>query len=112
MVQALWFTVLLPGHTRGAIVLPGTDDRSAVSSHGCCGESAPPRDPRDPMPAKRVANCAVCFFAAHLSTSLSIPPQLPLHERCGIARDSATTQAVELTVLVTYLGRAPPIVNA
>src|SRR4051812_27410049 len=74
--QALWLNVILPGHTRGIITLPGA--ACADSGSGCCAKAKSSEQETPAKPNRRAAACAVCFFAARLSTpdvvDLSPPP--------------------------------------
>jgi hypothetical protein len=107
--QSLWLNVVLPGHTRGAVTLPGYEKPSATSvGHGCCPTSD--SDPSDSdKPDGRAAHCAVCFFAARLSLPCAIdltPAPLGL---CGEAPNELAESIASLDAQFTYLGRAPPI---
>ncbi|HEX8911911.1 MAG TPA: hypothetical protein VF796_06095 [Humisphaera sp.] len=78
--QSVWLLAVLPGHTRGAILLPG-----AEGGDGCCApaEPAPPRHAccppagreghghHAPTPAERLKNCALCV---HLTKMTPAPP--------------------------------------
>ena len=79
LFQVLWLNVVLPGHTRGMIALPGSGGgASAQTKAGCCNK----HHEKDQVPVKsRTGTCAVCFFAARLSLPDVIdltPPALGL----------------------------------
>jgi hypothetical protein len=103
--QALWLNVLLPGHTRGVIVTPGT----ARQVHDCCrSEGAPGKDtPADSQ--RRAAHCAICFFAAHLSTPPVIDLSAPPLGLTDTLKPVAPTVCHAAEFVPTYLGRAPPM---
>ena len=116
--QALWLNVVLPGHTRGAITLPGAADRSgadvscdAEAAHACCSAPASRDDagdgPRVPTPGER-ARCAICYFA----TGLSIPPAVELAPTplgtIALLPVPAPDLAPASDFPPTYRGRAPP----
>ena len=105
--QALWLNVILPGHTRGIITLPGS--RADAASSACCANSKAKHDgPAKPTP--RPAACAVCFFAARLTlpdvVDLS-PPALGLLETLDIP---LTEQLPHAPSLIPFNGRGPPLV--
>ncbi len=88
--QAVWLLMIVPGHTRGQIVLPGTydpptatrdDGRPGISAlAGCCSvtssTSSNDGEP-EPMSEQRKANCAVCHFAARMSVAVALVFVLP-----------------------------------
>ena len=70
-----WLLVVMPGHTRGIVRMPGSVARAAQSSccepapsccatetasDGCDGDT--PQPPEDPA-----RHCAICFLKAHLT---------------------------------------------
>jgi len=120
---ALWFGVIVPGHKRGLVLLPGAPGNAAAASNssdealepcplaeimaldGSCCPSSKPSDPDTPMP---VTHCAICY----LTGVLDVPPApdfaprplelvqvLPWPE--PVAQDTIGSTR-------TYLGRAPP----
>ncbi|MGH7215074.1 MAG: DUF2946 family protein [Tepidisphaeraceae bacterium] len=110
LLQALWLNVVIPGHTRGAFTMPGSRGRCETSK--CCGTRAATGDEqrqRTPTPDER-ARCAVCYFAAGLSTppvALRAPVVLGLCELLPLP-PPVVVESLEFTP--TYLGRAPPAV--
>jgi hypothetical protein len=68
LFQALWFNIIVPGHQRGVVQLPGTG--GAPRCCCCAGESAIGVKGKQQTPEDRAKNCAVCFFSAHVS----LPP--------------------------------------
>ena len=109
--QALWLNVIVPGHTRGVVTLPGFEPAYAeTSSHGCCAGSSEPDQSDDPQPGDgRAANCAICFFAARLTLPATIdltPTPLELLETRELPR---ARTLVSLQPIPAYLGRGPPI---
>src|SRR5437764_11403827 len=104
---AVWFSVVVPGHQRGQVALPG----ARVASAGCCADLPVARHGAAPvaphrLPASR--GCAICFFAAHLSVPPAIDiAQTPLGFLCLLtppAPGSVAGRAVHLP----FDGRAPP----
>jgi hypothetical protein len=65
--QLVWLNAIMPGHTRGAIPLPGSSP-SCEGGHSCCaGRSQAGKKAPTPDEKRR---CAICYFAA----GLSLPP--------------------------------------
>lgn len=111
LFQALWLNVILPGHTRGVITVPGFESApassAAAAAHGCCSTRSAPAD--DPQPGDgRAGSCAICYFAARLTLPPVIdlvPAPLALLEIREIPHiNSLLSPGLD----PTYLGRAPP----
>ena len=109
---SVWFGVVLPGHKRGQITLPGA--RAAVA--GCCTTAIPlarhaTSSHHVPLPPPSRGPCAICFFAAHLSVAPPVDvahaPLAFLHLRAVPAVARPLPQPVRLT----YDGRAPPLLS-
>jgi hypothetical protein len=60
----VWTGAIIPGHTRGAIPVAGSE-----STKSCCEQ---PSKPEKKTPAKRSHNCAVCAVAAKLTNGPGI----------------------------------------
>ena len=110
LVQAVWLNVVVPGHRRGIIALPGESCEAcavAATSRPCCRShsngqqpAAPPKDPAN--------HCLICYFAARLTPPPVIhftPPPLRFVEK--LPPPVSRTIAVP-PPLPTYHGRAPP----
>ena len=84
-----WYGVIVPGHQRGMVLVPGAEGRIAAQAGSCCEENEavlvcqepPPADGSTPAPINkkksdpnRVANCAVCAIAG----LIDLPPPLVL----------------------------------
>jgi hypothetical protein len=112
LFQAIWLNVIVPGHTRGVVSLPGCaacdSSRSslAFSPAACCGASRatdsnhhPVRDP--------ASNCAICYFA-----TVSVPPAIDFTPpRLGLAeilKPPAPRSAESVRVAVIRRDRGPP----
>jgi hypothetical protein len=102
LFQALWLNVVLPGHARGVVVLPGA---CGGIDRACCHRDQPLKGD---TPAKRAANCAVCAFAARLSLPPVVDLELGRLGRIGIVQTPAAGDLVSLEFLPTYLGCGPP----
>jgi hypothetical protein len=73
----LWMGVIMPGHTRGAVRLPGAGEATACESC-CCATACCETDRGDgnsETPADPARCCAVCYINATLNT----PPPLTLY---------------------------------
>ena len=107
LLQAFWLNVVLPGHQRGLVLLPGPALQGGShcaehqSSH-CCTK----KDKSDS--SDRKARCAVCAFAARLT----VPPApmlapTPLELRPEVASGTLAT-LFSSDLALTYWGRGPP----
>jgi hypothetical protein len=67
VVQVVWLNAVLPGHTRGQVVLPGGETAIVLRT---CNDPTRPCHSRDPSSPGRKARCAVCFFAIRM---VSVP---------------------------------------
>jgi hypothetical protein len=107
--QAIWLNVILPGHTRGVVTLPGTErPQTRAAREGCCAR----KKSKDPAPesSSRASRCAICFFAMRLTTPPVVdlrPPAMSLLESIA---PPAPARFVSFHSRLTYLGRAPPTV--
>ena len=66
-VQVVWLNAVLPGHTRGQVVMPGGESAAVART---CQNPARPCHSKDPSSPERKARCAVCFFAIRM---VSVP---------------------------------------
>jgi hypothetical protein len=109
----LWYGVLVPGHNRGQIVLPGgggaADSRIA---HRCCpADGTRPgqrNDPRHHDRERPTGPCAVCFFIAGIDLP---PPVTVISARLGLAgvRDlPAPHEPLAARPLLPFHSRGPP----
>ena len=121
--QGLWLFVILPGHTRGQIVLPGYEKTPAaagdakggaelVARASCCSmrRDAPAGGKTPPVDRGRTENCAVCHFAARLSQAVAFVLFLPPPARLEILPPDAPVVAHVAADLRTVRSRAPPLV--
>ncbi len=70
LFQAVFLNIVVPGHTRGAITVAGYSQQARIAAGCCCcdTQSVPTSDgKRTPTPSDK-AHCAICYFAAGLST--------------------------------------------
>jgi hypothetical protein len=110
--QMVWLGAVVPGHVRGKYTLPGTESAACDQGggHTCCpGPPAADKHPdeqQQPSPADR-ARCAVCYFAAGLST----PPALD-YDLAPSGLVSVLTppppQTFDPVYTPAYYGRGPP----
>lgn len=119
---ALWFGVIVPGHKRGLVLLPGGNDTppattasdkpcplaAVMATNGsCCPSSSPSKAP---APGTPVTHCAICY----LTGVLDVPPTPDLaHKPLELLQLLAwPTPEVVISAATTHThpGRAPPIV--
>ncbi len=119
---ALWFGVIVPGHKRGLVLLPGGQPPAktqsstgepcplaqimALSGSCCPGSKSPSNTPGPDVP---VSHCAVCY----LTGVLDVPPlpdfaPKPLELVQALPWPSPD-EVDSIRALQTYLGRAPPL---
>jgi hypothetical protein len=111
--EIVWLNVIVPGHHRGVVSLPGEACPNctalADSPLRCATCAKPHRD--DSHPARdAAAHCAVCHFAARVTLPPVIdltPPKLELLESQPMA---AVATPLSIHHVLTYDGRAPPLV--
>jgi hypothetical protein len=98
----IWFAVIIPGHRRGIITVPGTTPTCDCCC--CCDQTA--ASPHAPPQSSK--NCAICYFAAHLDippvADLSLPP-MGLVDRLD---PPAAERGIQRIVLMPYHSRGPP----
>lgn len=112
----LWFGVIVPGHERGQIKLPGTPDVSAVKS--CCAmrggslvmmdfTSDPDRKPKPTREDQK--RCAMCQLIATLQ--VAHPPRLILF-KMGLLAITPPQRSMGVShpaYCGSICGRAPPV---
>ena len=110
--QAFWFNIVLPGHTRGIIKVPGCPACAAESQEASCplcrqAAATKSHDPRH-APADPAANCAICAFAA--TCTFAAPPDLSLPPLTFVRRiaDPQPVAGPDLSFTHIYFERGPP----
>jgi len=58
--EAILFNVVIPGHTRGIVQLPGSPEAKACGCCACCGSRPASGKTGDPL--RKANNCAICFL--------------------------------------------------
>jgi hypothetical protein len=108
--EAIWLNVIVPGHTRGAVTLPGFEPDPAHAAHSCCAGSPEKSDgSKDSRPGSdRAAHCAICFFAVRLCVpaAVCLDPG-PLELLCSRPDRPAVSIIIPESQPI-YLGRGPP----
>jgi hypothetical protein len=110
--QTIFLNVIVPGHERGVVQLPGSAceqccgcDQPATKS--CCAGRGDPSK-HAPKP-DRASHCAICSFAAHLC----VPPVFRLTlEPLGLAEilsPAAPLVAPSIPARLPERSRAPPV---
>ncbi|HZL36460.1 MAG TPA: hypothetical protein VFC78_14170 [Tepidisphaeraceae bacterium] len=115
LVQALWLNVVVPGHRRGSVALPGERCGSCEQGAGvaavppCCRSHASQTGAGHlPAPIDPARHCAICNFAAHLSIPPAIDLSLPPLGLLGMAPRQRMQYLPRVCLTATYDGRAPP----
>jgi hypothetical protein len=108
--QLLWLNVIVPGHRRGIVTLPGT--RCAACEQEAINEprAACPSDPKSPrhVPLDSAAHCAICFFAARLSPPVAYDFTHPPLRLVAVVDAPASPIGADPQLILPYQGRAPP----
>src|SRR5260370_12650942 len=105
LFAAAWFGVVVPGHRRGQILLPG--------AKSCCAAAMPlrgaaPSGPtREPLPNR--AACAICHFMAMLDLPVSIQQDAPVLGFSHISDCIFLDQVPALVSPPPVFPRGPPI---
>jgi hypothetical protein len=110
LFQAFWLNVVIPGHTRGVVTVPGWDresQREVSTAHGCCAAPGEKSEDGSPTSGDR-AHCAVCFFAAKLSTPPVIDYTLPPLAALEIAPVAQPHVAAYVSPPLSFDSRGPP----
>lgn len=105
--EALWLNVLVPGHQRGCISVPGAQ---VIGACPLCDASAPPADSKSHGPVDRSGTCAICFFAAHLTVPPRIDLTPPPLQLLGLLQRQTAHNLVARLVQIPFDGRGPPFV--
>jgi len=107
-----WLVLVMPGHKRGIVEVPGGDAQEVASS--CCEPQPSCCDAADgsqttPRPTDPAKHCAICFLKAHLTN----PPPVTLYtpylgelDELAFAIESSIADAQAAPSRVR--GRAPP----
>jgi hypothetical protein len=112
--EAIWLNVIVPGHRRGIVQMPGASAAAACPFCCCCQQPTTPSSDRDGpkqnSPTGPAGTCAICNFAAHLSVPPVIdftPPPLKL---LGPVEAEIARRAIARITLIPFDGRGPPAI--
>lgn len=116
LFQASWLNVVVPGHTRGCVALPGEScpacgQRAGDAGSSCCDmpDGQPAASHSHPTPRHDPArHCAICYFAARLSLPVVFDFTHPPLGLSGVVAPEQVWQIVSIPFAATYDGRAPP----
>ena len=109
---ASWLMLVMPGHKRGIVQVPGGDAQEIASAcsepqPSCCDPAESPQSP--PRPGDPAQHCAICFLKAHLTDAPPATFYTPflgeLDELAFLIEDSV---ADEQAAPDRVRGRAPP----
>ena len=108
--QTLWLNVIVPGHQRGVVSLPGEAQSSchAAAARPCCGSGHPGGPNKSGKPGDPALHCAICYFAARVTPTPPIvfaPEPLRLLE---VLNPEAAPARAAIPFILSYDGRAPP----
>jgi hypothetical protein len=107
--EAFWLNVVVPGHKRGIVQMPGAPGGAVCAC--CCdqtGNSEQAGGSKKDSSQGSAATCAICNFAAHLSVPPIVdftPPKLKL--LCQ-ATSEVVRGVIARNPLIPFDGRGPP----
>ena len=112
----LWFGMVLPGHERGAIRVPGAQSKSADTTaceRTCCHRTSSNPDERGipESPIDSGGDCAVCHLIGTLDTPT--PPILaPVQaDLIALVATAPTRSVATIESPFRHSGRAPPLLT-
>lgn len=120
--QAVWLNVIVPGHTRGIVPLPGSccaansscysDGRSlaAATSTASRDVSNTGRSRHVPLPRDNASRCAICQFAARLTLPPAVDYVPPLLGLALVLDPPAPISVDSVRCPLLLHDRAPPFV--
>jgi hypothetical protein len=103
-----WFNVVVPGHTRGLLTMPGGSDRAQTSGKSCCaGCPTDSNQPQKPTPDQK-RRCAVCYVAANYTVPVVYFLDLNPADCVEVANLAAVAQVCSLDFPAPYWPVGPP----
>jgi len=113
--ELVWLNVIIPGHTRGSVTMPccsceaqtqpQTQNGPAASCPLCAAKKT---EHHEPTPSDR-EHCALCFFAAHLSTPPALDLSAPKLRFLNYVRSEWAEHLIAREVLVPFDACGPPV---
>lgn len=112
---SVWFTLVVPAHSRGTVHLPGRDSAAGAagdSCGSCCPKTATPAQDTDSdhprRPTDPVRCCAVCQLAMKLSQDAGVAPPLLCAGLCPERAIESSGLGAATRSIVLSRPRAPP----
>ena len=108
-----WLLLVMPGHKRGIVMLPGAEVEQAEAESCCepepsCCDIASD-DGEKPKPIDPAKHCAICFLKSHLTDPPPVAFYTPyLGELDELAYLIESSILDELSAPAQLRGRAPP----
>ena len=114
MFEAFFLNVIVPGHQRGIVQLPGAQLAPVIQvcPFCCAGDSSSrshSKDSKDNSPANRPGTCAICAFAAHLSVPPVFDFSLTTLMLLGPVENNRAHSPAARIVLLPFDERGPPL---
>jgi hypothetical protein len=94
--EAIWLNAFLPGHTRGIVT---------IGESTCCASKH--KDKKSEQ-QDRVKHCAVCFFAARLTSSPTLVIELPPLAKLDEAPPQHPIALTSVNRIAVFDSRGPP----
>jgi hypothetical protein len=102
-----WFGVVVPGHTRGMLTMPGGAGDSPSVRGSCCAASPEPEQPCKPTRDQQ-RRCAVCYVAANYTVPVVHAFDLDPADWVAITNVAAQAQLESLDFPAPYWPVGPP----
>ncbi len=111
---AVWLLLVMPGHKRGIVTVPGAEQAQASCCEpgpSCCDALAESAccTPDDDRPADPARHCAICFLKSHLNNPPPVTLYTPfLGELDELTFPIESSIADDQAAPLRLRGRAPP----
>ena len=103
----VWFNLVVPGHTRGIITIPGKGQETSLESSSCCSTKPVKTKDGKPTPAQQ-RQCAVCYVAATYTIPVVHTFHIDLLGLIQILHDRAISQLLVREYPTPFWPIGPP----
>jgi hypothetical protein len=103
-----WLNIIVPGHTRGAITVAGSEKTGKTQLASCCSTSTSKSKDGNPTPDQK-QRCGVCFVAAIYTIPVIYRFHVDLLELTQILHDRAVSQLLKLDFPTPFWPVGPPV---
>ena len=103
----VWFTVVVPGHTRGILTMPGEPQAQSGAAACCASTSTDSNKNKKPTPDQQ-RRCAVCFVAANYTVPVVFTFDPEPAECVAVANLAALAQVFSIDFPTPFWPVGPP----